>query len=279
MCWIFLIGNYANEYRTLWTISRIPIKIETGFSGFTADQFKNWPIPLSVIPLSVLLPMMILNAGALACLTTHNYKTRGTPSSVLQESTANVWWLHQIRTCTATWKVYSWIMGQCLLSGPTSNHCIETRHVFCRTIFHKHLVIKQNLRPVASPWPTLSYATIPISNKLWKIMYGHLILLRWIYSVTYMEWKLLHRSNSLVKSTIFWRWHIGCNFSSGFASVSWYEIHPQRFLLGKPVQLWHNDHSFLSLELCVLSIQCEETGENLLAMCFIMCDNVWRRSV
>ncbi len=79
----------------------------------------------------------------------------------------------------------------------------------------------------------------------------------------------------------------GCNFSSGFASVSWY---PQRFLLGKPVQLWcpdiFEDHSFLSLEhsylyrcvLCVLSIQCdgdwrESAGCN--TMCFIMCDALY----
>ncbi len=68
----------------------------------------------------------------------------------------------------------------------------------------------------------------------------------------------------------------GCNFSSGFASVSLYEIHPQRFLLGKPVQLWSpdifEDHSFLSLEhsylyRCVYSLfNVTETGKNLLAV-------------
>lgn len=37
-----------------------------------------------------------------------------------------------------------------------------------------------------------------------------------------------------------------------FADVSWYQEHPSRFLLGKPVQLWCPDlfesHSFLSLD-------------------------------
>ena len=68
----------------------------------------------------------------------------------------------------------------------------------------------------------------------------------------------------------------GCNFSSEFANVSWYKLHPQRFLLGKPVQLWcpdiFEDHSFLSLKhshlyRCVYSpFNLTETGENLLAV-------------
>ena len=37
-------------------IGRIPWKIETGFAGFTADQFKNWTIFFSIPCLKGILP-------------------------------------------------------------------------------------------------------------------------------------------------------------------------------------------------------------------------------
>ena len=37
-------------------IGRLPHKIETGFSGFTADQFKNWIVSFSIPALYNILP-------------------------------------------------------------------------------------------------------------------------------------------------------------------------------------------------------------------------------
>ena len=38
------IQDVMNSMKTPTGVGRIPCKIETGFSGFTADQFKDWVI-------------------------------------------------------------------------------------------------------------------------------------------------------------------------------------------------------------------------------------------
>ncbi len=43
------VQNTMNNIHAPIDIGRIPIKIETGFSGFTADQFKNWVNLYSIV--------------------------------------------------------------------------------------------------------------------------------------------------------------------------------------------------------------------------------------
>ena len=38
------------------TVGRLPLKISSGFSGFTADQWKNWTVSYSAIVLRDILP-------------------------------------------------------------------------------------------------------------------------------------------------------------------------------------------------------------------------------
>ena len=51
-----LIQWRVNNIKTPADIGRIPRKIQSGFSAFTADQFKNWIIHYSIIALYGLLP-------------------------------------------------------------------------------------------------------------------------------------------------------------------------------------------------------------------------------
>ena len=43
-----LIQNHITSFVVPSDVGRIPRKIETGFSGFTADQYKNWITIFSV---------------------------------------------------------------------------------------------------------------------------------------------------------------------------------------------------------------------------------------
>ena len=43
------VQNTMNSIHAPVDIGRIPIKIETGFSGFAADQFKNWVNLYSIV--------------------------------------------------------------------------------------------------------------------------------------------------------------------------------------------------------------------------------------
>ena len=38
------------------SVGRLPLKIGTGFSGFTADQWRNWTVGFSAIVLRGVLP-------------------------------------------------------------------------------------------------------------------------------------------------------------------------------------------------------------------------------
>ena len=51
-----LIQDYVNYTQLPSDVGRIPMKIESGFAGFTADQFKNWVILYSIPSLYGLLP-------------------------------------------------------------------------------------------------------------------------------------------------------------------------------------------------------------------------------
>ena len=42
------IQRKINAFKTPLDVGRIPRKIETGFAGFTADQFKNWMVLFSI---------------------------------------------------------------------------------------------------------------------------------------------------------------------------------------------------------------------------------------
>ena len=51
------IQDVMNSMKTPTGVGRIPRKIETGFSGFTADQFKNWVTLYSIPCLKEILPV------------------------------------------------------------------------------------------------------------------------------------------------------------------------------------------------------------------------------
>lgn len=50
------IQKKMNSFKSPVDVGRIPRKIETGFAGFTADQFKNWTIFFSIPCLKEILP-------------------------------------------------------------------------------------------------------------------------------------------------------------------------------------------------------------------------------
>ena len=84
-------------------VGRVPRKIETGFSGFTADQFKNWITVYSIPALHGILPSEHLEcwrhfvlACRILCQSTLSFDDntgmrRCSSSSILQESRKDVW--------------------------------------------------------------------------------------------------------------------------------------------------------------------------------------------
>ena len=46
-----MIQNRVNSFTVPSDISRIPVKISSGFSQFTADQWKNWVLYFSIFAL------------------------------------------------------------------------------------------------------------------------------------------------------------------------------------------------------------------------------------
>lgn len=68
------IQDSVNSFVTPSDVGRIPYKIATKFSGFTADQWKNWTLVYSIVVLNPILPdehyqcwCLFANACRLVC--------------------------------------------------------------------------------------------------------------------------------------------------------------------------------------------------------------------
>ena len=199
-------------------VGRIPRKIETGFSGFKADQFKTW-ITLYSIPAL----FDILSSEHLEC------------------------WRHFVLACRIlSQRVFSPQEIDILRKHYTLLHPDHEgdSNVVVNSIFLKYLTVTVNGKDYQSTGKRTNTAVVAMSS--WNnTLYGNpstsLLGSTRPINIHYFI-KVLYTVNDITSSSL-------------YAYATWFFPHPDRNAYGKPVELWcHNFyepfgmHSFVPVD-------------------------------
>lgn len=108
------IQEKISSFKTPLDIGRIPRKIETGFAGFTADQFKNWTVLFSIPCLKD-----VLNSDDLECWRHFVLAARILCQHTLTESQIDLADILLLRFCQRVERMY----GKSVITPNMHMHC------------------------------------------------------------------------------------------------------------------------------------------------------------
>ena len=106
--------KYKNFFIVPTDIGRIPRKIETGFSGFTADQFKNWITIYSIPALYNILPRLHLDCWRYFVLACRIFSKQSLSSTDIAQADALI-----LQYCRKTEQLY----GESSITPNMHMHC------------------------------------------------------------------------------------------------------------------------------------------------------------